>query len=251
MISNPYIETDNLSIEKIKINYIQDSTAFEVTCRICRDCEPCNDLIAPCSCIGSIEYVHRSCLDKWRSTSETRFRECEICKFVYEMEDIQDSDKLLNKRLLKYKCLVMCDILWFIICQQALVLILTGFTSLIPGISEKLHIDNHFVASYIAGWIGFFGIIGLVGVFIGCTESRENESGSGTVICCFGDCNSNDFFLVILSMIVIIIVFGIFIGIWKFLVYCYQIQQNRQTRIYRYEETVVHRVKDKSLFITV
>uniref|UniRef100_A0A0E0N9D1 RING-CH-type domain-containing protein n=1 Tax=Oryza rufipogon TaxID=4529 RepID=A0A0E0N9D1_ORYRU len=36
-------------------------------CRICLDNEG-DDLIAPCHCKGTQKYVHRSCLDNWRST---------------------------------------------------------------------------------------------------------------------------------------------------------------------------------------
>ncbi|KAG6760602.1 hypothetical protein POTOM_037125 [Populus tomentosa] len=36
-------------------------------CRICLDNEG-EDLIAPCHCKGTQKYVHRSCLDNWRST---------------------------------------------------------------------------------------------------------------------------------------------------------------------------------------
>jgi len=36
-------------------------------CRICLDLGG-EDLIAPCHCKGTQKYVHRSCLDNWRST---------------------------------------------------------------------------------------------------------------------------------------------------------------------------------------
>uniref|UniRef100_A0A803M9T4 RING-CH-type domain-containing protein n=1 Tax=Chenopodium quinoa TaxID=63459 RepID=A0A803M9T4_CHEQI len=36
-------------------------------CRICLEIEG-EDLIAPCHCKGTQKYVHRSCLDNWRST---------------------------------------------------------------------------------------------------------------------------------------------------------------------------------------
>lgn len=39
-------------------------------CRICLDLGG-EDLIAPCHCKGTQKYVHRSCLDNWRSTKVT------------------------------------------------------------------------------------------------------------------------------------------------------------------------------------
>uniref|UniRef100_A0A0E0CF07 RING-CH-type domain-containing protein n=1 Tax=Oryza meridionalis TaxID=40149 RepID=A0A0E0CF07_9ORYZ len=41
-------------------------------CRICLDNEG-DDLIAPCHCKGTQKYVHRSCLDNWRSTKVLPF----------------------------------------------------------------------------------------------------------------------------------------------------------------------------------
>ncbi|XP_051148064.1 uncharacterized protein LOC127263131 isoform X2 [Andrographis paniculata] len=41
--------------------------ADQPQCRICFDSEG-EDLIAPCHCKGTQKYVHRSCLDYWRST---------------------------------------------------------------------------------------------------------------------------------------------------------------------------------------
>jgi len=40
------------------------------SCRICLElegCDPADELIAPCLCKGTQQFVHRSCLDHWRS----------------------------------------------------------------------------------------------------------------------------------------------------------------------------------------
>jgi hypothetical protein len=39
------------------------------------------NLISPCECTGTQGLVHRSCLEKWLSTSKTT--ECEICKYQF------------------------------------------------------------------------------------------------------------------------------------------------------------------------
>jgi hypothetical protein len=59
------VENDNHDIDVNEETHlvIQDLSQ----CRICLDNEG-DDLIAPCRCKGTQKYVHRSCLDNWRST---------------------------------------------------------------------------------------------------------------------------------------------------------------------------------------
>ncbi|XP_010273535.1 PREDICTED: uncharacterized protein LOC104609042 isoform X2 [Nelumbo nucifera] len=52
-------------------------------CRICLDTEG-EDLIAPCHCKGTQKYVHRSCLDHWRSTKVVAFLGMLVYKFYGE-----------------------------------------------------------------------------------------------------------------------------------------------------------------------
>ena len=56
--------------------------------RVCRNChEAGGDLIKPCACTGSIGWVHRDCLNMWRSVSPNRrsFTNCDICGQAYFM----------------------------------------------------------------------------------------------------------------------------------------------------------------------
>jgi hypothetical protein len=65
-------------------------------CRICTEEGnlPSNPLFRPCRCKGSIEYVHRKCLDRWRMESlapypeprNRKLRECMTCNYTYRYE---------------------------------------------------------------------------------------------------------------------------------------------------------------------
>ncbi|XP_057549743.1 uncharacterized protein LOC130827878 isoform X2 [Amaranthus tricolor] len=55
----------------------------EPQCRICLDHEG-EDLIAPCHCKGTQKYVHRSCLDNWRSTKIVAMLGILVYKFYGE-----------------------------------------------------------------------------------------------------------------------------------------------------------------------
>lgn len=46
-------------------------------CRICHDGDKEEALLSPCNCSGSMQLVHKSCLEKWLSTSNSDH--CELC----------------------------------------------------------------------------------------------------------------------------------------------------------------------------
>lgn len=60
-----------------------------MTCRICLDE---GDLIQPCNCTGTTAYVHEECLIKWLTISDRR--DCEICKFEYEIIEVEEEKKV-------------------------------------------------------------------------------------------------------------------------------------------------------------
>lgn len=65
----------------------QDSASFirsigSLVCRICHNAENPEKLISPCSCKGSLNYVHVYCLEYWMCTSGKTT--CELCHFQYK-----------------------------------------------------------------------------------------------------------------------------------------------------------------------
>ena len=52
--------------------------SYANACRICHEDDDVEDLIAPCYCAGTMGLIHRSCMQKWLTTSKTTA--CELCK---------------------------------------------------------------------------------------------------------------------------------------------------------------------------
>ncbi|MBA0598028.1 hypothetical protein Gorai_007808, partial [Gossypium raimondii] len=76
-------------------------------CRICLDNEG-DDLIAPCHCRGTQKYVHRSCLDNWRSTKEGfAFAHCTECRALFILRANVPPDRWWLR--LKFQFLVARD----------------------------------------------------------------------------------------------------------------------------------------------
>lgn len=54
-------------------------------CRICFDDENKEDLISPCGCKGTMQFVHKECLNSWlaNNKSDKRYFQCNECKKDY------------------------------------------------------------------------------------------------------------------------------------------------------------------------
>ncbi|XP_059645077.1 uncharacterized protein LOC132286722 isoform X2 [Cornus florida] len=88
-------------------------------CRICLDAEG-EDLIAPCHCKGTQKYVHRSCLDNWRSTKEGfAFAHCTECRAVFILRANVPPDRWWLR--LKFQFLVARDHAFIFVIVQLIV----------------------------------------------------------------------------------------------------------------------------------
>lgn len=88
-------------------------------CRICLDSGG-EDLIAPCYCKGTQKYVHRSCLDNWRSTKEGfAFAHCTECRAMFILRANVPPDRWWLR--LKFQFLVARDHAFIFIIVQLIV----------------------------------------------------------------------------------------------------------------------------------
>ncbi|XP_059456583.1 uncharacterized protein LOC132186613 isoform X2 [Corylus avellana] len=88
-------------------------------CRICLDSGG-EDLIAPCHCKGTQKYVHRSCLDNWRSTKEGfAFAHCTECRAMFILRANVPPDRWWLR--LKFQFLVARDHAFIFIIVQLIV----------------------------------------------------------------------------------------------------------------------------------
>lgn len=75
-----------MSIE-IEDNQTNDSLIEKPFCRFCFDDINQEDLFVPCHCTGTARYVHKRCLQEWRSQDirSLNYTRCQECLFQYEM----------------------------------------------------------------------------------------------------------------------------------------------------------------------
>ncbi|CAN4089261.1 unnamed protein product [Withania somnifera] len=108
------------NLPSVGVDGIQYLSHAELSqCRICLDNEG-EDLIAPCHCKGTQKYVHRSCLDNWRSTKEGfAFAHCTECRAKFILRADVPPDRWWLR--LKFQFLVARDHAFIFLIVQLII----------------------------------------------------------------------------------------------------------------------------------
>ncbi|CAO2206607.1 unnamed protein product [Urochloa humidicola] len=201
-------------------------------CRICLEAESeiGDELISPCMCKGTQQFVHRSCLDHWRSVKEGfAFSHCTTCKaqFHLRVETWEDN----SWRKMKFRIFVARDVLLVFLAVQLTI-------AVIGAIAYFLDRDGSFRNSFSDGWdrflskhpipfyycIGvviFFVLLGFFGLIVHCSSFNDHQDPclAGCRNCCYGwgilDClpaSLEACFALVLVFIVVFAILGIAYG---------------------------------------
>ncbi|KAK9670479.1 hypothetical protein RND81_13G204500 [Saponaria officinalis] len=153
----------------------ESGTSQLIQCRICLETDG-RDFIAPCKCKGTSKYVHRECLDHWRSVQEGfAFSHCTTCKAPYYLRVNAVADR--KWRTLKFRFFVTRDILFIFLAVQLVITLLAYLVYMIDGYQEfwlqhYWGFENHISFYYICGASLFFALLGLSGCVITCFDRR-------------------------------------------------------------------------------
>lgn len=136
-------------------------------CRICH-CEGTagEPLISPCSCLGTMQYLHQSCLQRWIKSAGVK--SCELCKFEFimhaEIKPFTQWQKLDMNIVERRK--VMCSVAFNLI---AVICVLGSLYILIDKTREQVKTGKlqwSFWTKLVVVAIGFTG--GLVFLYVQC-----------------------------------------------------------------------------------
>ncbi|PIA65457.1 hypothetical protein AQUCO_00100745v1 [Aquilegia coerulea] len=147
LLQTSSIEINNNDQQQSDIEVAESSAAC---CRICLEYNGESDLISPCMCKGTQQFVHRSCLDHWRSVKVISL----LGGFAYLM------DRNGNFR--------------------------NSFSDGWDRVLSKHPIPFY----YCIGVVVFFAMVGLIGLIIHCTSSNCDPcpNHSPDCYCYMGDC---------------------------------------------------------------
>jgi hypothetical protein len=241
-----------------------------VACGICLG-EDKLELIKPCLC----RWVHRSCLDEWRSIRNgLNFSKCEVCRSDYITDSLRptmsdDSDPVLVRRFRLYMARDISLFLIGVFCVMwlcSLLFYICSPNALVQWTIEKTNGQWSSPASiyFIWGQAFFWSTIGILGGFYLCISNCGKDdphfhTGGSPLFCyCPGSCGicgsgggggsgGGDGAAIVCAIICIILVlFGIFIGIWGFTVLIDRWALSRRKQIWNFELAQKHVVRDLS-----
>jgi hypothetical protein len=149
-------------------------------CRICRN-DILDDLISPCDCKGSSKYVHRKCLDIWRTYSQnlTNFNECNVCKFKYLYENSNKKKFYIEFR--KFFNILNCigQIISWILLYSLLTLLFILFFKLIALYILDYTFDSNF------SYEKFINSLRLIQFHIPSNDDEKQQNIQQNLMLCF------------------------------------------------------------------
>ncbi|ELR17039.1 zinc finger, C3HC4 type (RING finger) domain containing protein [Acanthamoeba castellanii str. Neff] len=149
-------------------------------CRFCHEGEGVgghdlapDHLIGPCQCRGSVMWVHRGCLDRWRavSTNSTSFSRCDLCHADYQMDYRAEGASVCEG--LKVASWITLDFTLFILAVNAAAALCSLLVWAVDRdrqrdriFSEAMHVSvpPALVVDWLFGWLAFFFVLGVLGL---------------------------------------------------------------------------------------
>ncbi|KAF8670892.1 hypothetical protein HU200_050157 [Digitaria exilis] len=167
----------------------QIEAASAACCRICFEpgFSAGNGLISPCKCKGTLQFVHRSCLDHWRAIREgTAFSHCTTCKAQFHLRvRLLEEDR---GRKTRFRLFVARDILLVFLAIQTAIAAIGCAAYLMDkhGQFRNRFADGwvHILSKhpvpfyYCVGVVVFFALVGLFGLILNCSTCSSSNNSS-------------------------------------------------------------------------
>eukprot|EP01028_Stygiella_incarcerata_P005952 TRINITY_DN24550_c0_g2_i1.p1 TRINITY_DN24550_c0_g2~~TRINITY_DN24550_c0_g2_i1.p1 ORF type:complete len:325 (+),score=67.94 TRINITY_DN24550_c0_g2_i1:258-1232(+) len=173
----------------------------ERLCRICYCGDEAGELFQPCRCRGSLAWIHRECLDRWRSSESIvpfqrnteKFNRCEVCHYVYRFSEVENAPKLDQRKL---NLLVARDVLLSIIILHIPIFVIyailassdNGQPFLSPALPSGWPV---FVVRYLSAFFLFSAILGflvIMALISNAIVGTNADCSRPCVDCCCGCC---------------------------------------------------------------
>eukprot|EP00249_Psilotum_nudum_P019754 c27405_g1_i1 orf=324-1163(+) len=168
--SRPLLQPPGLH-KSVEIGDEEQEKGSAACCRICLESEPSfsDELIAPCMCKGTQQFVHRECLDHWRSVKEGfAFSHCTTCKAQFHLR-------------LQIPTIAALGGVAYVMDVNGQ--FRNSFTDDWDRVPSKYPVPFY----YCLGVFMFFVILGISGLVVHCSSASNNDPCmAGCRHCCYG-----------------------------------------------------------------
>ncbi|KAF5802839.1 putative E3 ubiquitin-protein ligase MARCH [Helianthus annuus] len=181
-----------------------------------------DDLISPCLCKGTQQFVHRSCLDHWRSVKEGfAFSHCTTCKAQFHLRVVKLNAHSWPK--IKFRLFVARDVFLVFLAMQMVIGLIGGVAYIVDKngsfkISLRgnwdLMLSTHPIPLfYCIGVFFFFVLVGFFGMVLHCLSCNNDPRVAGCQNFCFGwgmlDCFPASMEVIVILVIISVIIFAV------------------------------------------
>lgn len=110
-------------------------------CRFCLESDSIGNLISPCLCKGTFQYVHNDCLIKWYTHASDRGLQCSVCLEEYEKGYDLTLESIMPQNELYIRC--MKKPVYYLAISHSIMLILSDYLKN-PSMYYIIHFLYHF-----------------------------------------------------------------------------------------------------------
>lgn len=235
LIDNRHRDESEILKDDVDDHHVNDDDVEDGSvpcCRICLECDVDADddtdaeLISPCMCKGTQQFVHRMCLDHWRSVKEGfAFSHCTTCKAQFHLQVVKLEDNSWRK--IKFRLFVARDVFLVFLAVQTVIAVIAGLAYLLDKDGsfrnsfddswDRLLSKHPIPFYYCIGVLGFLVLLGFFGLILHCSSFNSSDPRmAGCQNCCYGwgilDCfpaSMEACFALVLVFVVIFAILGI------------------------------------------
>ncbi|KAL5228437.1 hypothetical protein ABZP36_016702 [Zizania latifolia] len=187
--TDPLLEPSPPSPSPAEIADEEIDAASAACCRICleSESEPGDELISPCMCKGTQQFVHRYCLDHWRSVKEgAAFSHCTTCKAQFHLRVECLEDNICRK--MKFRLFVARDVVFVFLAVQTVRIPFSLIALCLKHVNSSKKLVTDFCVNQIcSGVVVFFVLVGLFGLIVQCSSFNTSDPClAGCRNCCYG-----------------------------------------------------------------
>ena len=174
------------------------------SCRICFEEDDINNMIYPCRCSGTSKFIHKECLNQWRTlcNNSDAFYKCFECNYKYNIINNENNEKTIFDKCIEFFSNYIMVFLFFNI------LIVTFIFNVIVYIDKNHNlvkiIFNNYSIKHLTDYYLLLSTIFYISVFLTCIIIKFSMSRNKILYLKYYFGNWTFFFLILVLFVTVV-----------------------------------------------